>query len=157
MMRPMSHTLIESVAASVVQLFALLTDPLRIPEWMPGCDSVHCQTPLRKGARFTARFGRRETEFEVVDFAPPATFGWVERGQRHGWKTFFRLDTTPLATAVTIRTVWIPRSFGASLRARFFEKRSARQQLTMILANLRRILAPDAAPVGHAEDNHATG
>lgn len=156
-MRPTSHTLIESVAASAVQLFALLTDPSRIPEWMPGCDSVRCETPLRKGARFTARFGGRETEYEVVDFAPPATFGWVERGQRHGWKTFFRLDTTARATAVTIRHVWVPRSFGASLRARFFEKRGVRQQLTMILANLRRILAPDAAPVGHVDGNRSTG
>src|SRR2546427_1725342 len=68
------------------------------------------------------------TEFEVVDFTPPTTFGWVERGERNGWKTFFRLDPTAESTAVTVRDVWAPRSLVAWLRGRLFEKRRVRSE-----------------------------
>src|SRR5438309_6682019 len=78
-MRPVSHTLINSIRAPIDRVFALLTDPGRIAQWLPGCDGVQSAGPLRKGARFTARFGARQTEFEIVDFTPPSTFGWVER------------------------------------------------------------------------------
>src|SRR5207247_1334202 len=61
-MQPVSHTLINSVRAPVDRVFALLTDPQRIAQWLPGCDSVQSQGPLKKGARFTARFGARQTE-----------------------------------------------------------------------------------------------
>src|SRR3989441_3093121 len=70
-MRPVSHTLINSIRAPIDRVFALLTDPGRIAQWLPGCDGVQSAGPLRKGARFTARFGARQTEFEIVDFAPP--------------------------------------------------------------------------------------
>ncbi len=91
-MRPVTHTLIDHVRAPIDRVFTLLTDPGRMPEWLPGCSGVETEAPLKKGARFKPRFGTRLTEFEVVDFAPPNTFGWVERGQRRGSKTFFRLD-----------------------------------------------------------------
>src|SRR5205823_10605340 len=115
-MQPVSHTLINSVRAPVDRVFALLTDPKRLAQWLTGCDSVQSQGPLKKGARFTAGFGARQTEFEIVDFTPPTTFGWVERGQRKGWKTFFRLDAGAGATAITIRDVWTPRSLAGSDR-----------------------------------------
>src|SRR5438093_5845720 len=54
-------------------------------------------------SRFRARFGARLTEFEIVDFNRPQTFGWAERGQRQSSKVFFRLDATGGATAVTIQ------------------------------------------------------
>jgi len=87
------------------------------------------------------RFGERTTEFEVVDFTPPTTFGWVERGGRNGWKTFFRLDPSAQSTAVTVRDVWAPRTLIAWVRGRLFEKRRVNTQLEAILANVRKILA----------------
>jgi uncharacterized protein YndB with AHSA1/START domain len=141
-MRPVSYTLIESVGAPVVQVFSLLTDPSRIAKWLPGCDAVKGDVPLRKGARLRARFGDRMTEFEIVDFTPPATLGWVEHGQREGAKLFFRLDPSGATTAVTVREVWSPRSFAAWVRGRFFERREVRRRLQAILQNLRHLLAP---------------
>src|SRR2546430_17165371 len=140
-MRPVSHTLINSIRAPIDRVFALLTDPGRIAQWLPGCDGVQSAGPLRKGARFTPRFGARQTEFEVVDFAPPSPFGWVERGQRKGWRTFFRLDASAGSTAVTIRDVWTPRSVGGWLRGRFLEKRKAQNHLKTILENLGKMVA----------------
>src|SRR5205807_4286365 len=108
--------------------------------WSSDVCSSDLAGPLRKGARFTARFGARQTEFEIVDFAPPSTFGWVERGQRKGWRTFFRLDASAGSTAVTIRDVWTPRSFGGWLRGRFLEKRKVQNHLKTILENLGKLL-----------------
>jgi uncharacterized protein YndB with AHSA1/START domain len=141
-MRPVSCTFIDSVGAPVAQVFALLTDPNRIPKWLPGCDAVKSDVPLRKGARLKARFGQRMTEFKIVDFAPPATLGWVERGQRNGAKLFLRLDAGGATTAVTVREVWIPRSFAAWVRGRFFERRKVQRRLQAIVQNLRTLVAP---------------
>jgi len=141
-MRPVSHTYVDSVRAPVVQVFALFTDPARIPKWLPGCDAVESAGPFKKGARFTARFGERTSEFEIVDFAAPATFGWTERGQRKGTKLFLRLDVTGSTTAVTIREVWTPRGFFAWVRGRFFERRQVQRRLQTIVQNVRAILAP---------------
>jgi len=141
-MRPVSHTFVDSVRAPVVQVFALLTDPARIPKWLPGCDAVESAGPFRKGARFTARFGQRTSEFEIVDFSAPATFGWTERGQRKGTKLFLRLDVTGATTAVTVREVWTPRGFLAWVRSRFFERRQVQKRLRAIVQNLRAVLGP---------------
>ena len=65
----------------------------------------------------------------------------MERGQRKGWKTFFRLDAGAGATAITIRDVWTPRSLAGWLRGRFLEKRRVQSQLKAILENLGKILA----------------
>ncbi len=70
---------------------------------------------------------------------PPSTFGWVERGQRKGWKTFFRLDANAGSTAVTIRDVWMPQSFAGWLRGRFLEKRRVQNQLKIMLDNLGKL------------------
>jgi len=140
-MRPVSHTIVESIRAPVVQVFALLTDPGRIAKWLPGCDGVDSSGPLKKGVKFTARFGARTSEFEVVDFAAPATFGWTERGQRKGTKLFLRLDVTGSTTAVTIREIWTPQGFLAWVRGRFFERRQVQKRLQTIVQNLRSLLA----------------
>jgi uncharacterized protein YndB with AHSA1/START domain len=141
-MRPVSYTFIDSVGAPVGQVFALLADPNRMPEWLPGCDAAESDVPLRKGVRLKARFGQRTTELEIVDFAPPATLGWVERGQRNGAKLFLRLDSRGATTAVTVREVWSPRSFAAWVRGRFFEKRKVQRRLEGIVQNLRTLVAP---------------
>ena len=140
-MRPVAHTLIQSVRAPIERVFALLTDPRRVADWLPGCTGAQSEGPLKKGARLKVRFGERVTEVEVVDFARPATFGWAERGARKGWKTFFRLDATGESTTVTIRDVWTPHSLGAWLRGRFLERRKVRRQLEEMLQNLRSVLA----------------
>ena len=140
-MLPVAYTLINSVRAPTDMVFAALTDPVRMPAWLPGCTGVQSGGPLQKGARFTVRFGPRQTEFEIVDFVRPATFGWLERGGRKGWKTFFRLDAVGGSTTITIRVVWIPHSFLAWLRGRLIEKRKGQRQLEEILKNLRRVLA----------------
>jgi uncharacterized protein YndB with AHSA1/START domain len=139
-MRPVAHTVIDSIKVPMVQVFELLSDPTRIHQWLPGCTGVQCDVPFKKGARFTAHFGPRVTQFEIVDFAPPATFGWVEHGGRTGWKTFFHLEGTGGSTALTVRDLWIPQTFGAWLRGRFFEKRKVERQLYGIVENLRRLL-----------------
>src|SRR6266571_4704566 len=129
-MHPVSRTVIQTLPVSIERVFALLTDPSRMAEWLPGCAGTQSDKPLRKGVRFKVRFGQRMTEFEVVDFTPPTTFGWVERGERNGWKTFFRLDPTAESTAVTVRDVWAPRSLVSWLRGRLFEERRPRCQGT---------------------------
>jgi uncharacterized protein YndB with AHSA1/START domain len=143
--RPVSHTLIDFVSAPIVQVFALLTDLGCIVKWLPGCDSAESEGPLRKGARFRARFGQRMSEFEIVDFAPPATFGWVERGQRKGTRLYLRLDSSGSNTAVTLREVWTPHSFGAWVRGHLFERRKVQLRLRNILENLRSMVAPWSA------------
>ena len=75
-----------------------------------------------------------------MDYAPPATFGWTERGQRKGTKLFLRLDVTGATTAVTVREVWTPRGFVAWVRGRFFERRHVQQRLQKIVQNLRALL-----------------
>ena len=139
-MRPVTHTLIERVPAPIDRVFALLTDPSRMPQWLPGCSSVDANG-VKKGARIKPHFGTRVTEFEVVDFVPPRTFGWVERGQRRGSKTFFRLDPAGDATSVTVQIVWVPASLFAWVRGRFFPKRDVQRQLNKTIENLRIALA----------------
>jgi uncharacterized protein YndB with AHSA1/START domain len=140
-MPPVAHTLVNTVRAPTSTVFALLTDPVRIPDWLPGCTAVQSDGPFQTGARFTVHFGARQTAFEIVDFVRPATFGWVERGGRKGWKTFFRLDAVRGSTTITIRAVWIPHSFLAWLRGRLIEKRKGLRQLEEILKNLQSVLA----------------
>ncbi|HEY6853088.1 MAG TPA: SRPBCC family protein [Gemmatimonadales bacterium] len=141
LMRPVTHTLIEKLRAPIDRVFALLTDPARMPQWLPGCSGVDGNGGIKKGARIKPHFGARVTEFEVVDFAPPRTFGWVERGQRRGSKTFFRLDPAGEATSITVQIVWIPSSFFAWVRGRYFPKRDVQRQLSKTVENLRAALA----------------
>ena len=141
-MRPVRYTLIEHISAPIDDVFAVLTDPRRIEQWLPGCAGVVVAGSIGKGARLQVRFGRRMTEFDVVDFRAPRTFGWVERGQRKDYKTFFQLDPTGGATAVTIQEVWTPSSIGAWIRGRFFPKRNVPRHQKEILRNLRHILTP---------------
>lgn len=140
-MRPVAHTLIESVQVPMAQVFAFLTSPGRIPDWLPDCTGVEYEAPLKRGARFTAHFGKRVTEFEVVDYAPPATFGWSERGERQGSKTFFRLDGNGGSTALTVREVWMPRSLLGWFRGHCRDKRAVDRRLSVVVENIRAIEA----------------
>jgi uncharacterized protein YndB with AHSA1/START domain len=141
-MRPVSHTLIDQIRAPIDDVFATLTDPSRLERWLPGCDAVLGDGPLAKGTKLRAQFGSRMAELNIVDYRPPNTFGWVELGQRHGWKTFFKLDPASGATAVTIREVWTPTSVISWVRGRFLQKRDVHRHLKQILQNLRGLLTP---------------
>jgi uncharacterized protein YndB with AHSA1/START domain len=141
-MRPVTRTLIDHVRAPIDRVFALLSDPARMPEWLPDCSAVGIAGPLKNGARFKARFGTRLTEFEVVDFAPPNRFGWAERRQRRGSKMFFRLDFVGGSTSVTVRDEWTPHSLGAWVQGRLLPKREVQRHLKAILQNLQRLLSP---------------
>ncbi|PYO35942.1 MAG: hypothetical protein DMD68_14360 [Gemmatimonadetes bacterium] len=138
-MHPVTYTHIDRLPASRDKVYALLTDPKRIGEWLPGCAAVD-GTSIKRGARLTAHFGQRTTEFEVVDLNPGRTFGWVEYGQRNGAKVFFRLDQAGEATSITIQIVWKPRSLLAWVRGRLFSKRNVERQVSKTLENLRRLL-----------------
>ena len=140
-MRPVSHTLIDHVRAPIESVFAALTDPRCLEQWLPGCSAVLAQGPVRKGSRLRAQFGARTTELDVVDFQPPNTFGWVERGQRKNVKTFFRLDPSNAATAVTVRQVWTPSSLRAWVRGHFFAKRNVQRHSKTMVAGLRTVLS----------------
>jgi uncharacterized protein YndB with AHSA1/START domain len=102
-MRPVRYTLMEHISAPIDQVFAALIDPRCLERWLPGCAGVAVEGPIRKSTRLKVQFGRRFTELDVVDFAPPRTFGWVERGQRKDYKTFFQLDPTGGATRLPSR------------------------------------------------------
>lgn len=137
-MRSIDHTLITQVGAPIERVFAVLTDPARMPEWIPMCESIEIEGPMRRGARLRVRFqDARMTTFEIVDFRAPTTFGWVEHGGREGAKTFFRLDFAGGATALTIKDVWQPPSFTAYLKAWLFPKRNTKRQMDRAVQSLR--------------------
>jgi carbon monoxide dehydrogenase subunit G len=135
-MRAVTYTLRDAVSAPVNQVFAVLTDPGGMAACFPGADTVTSAGPLEPGASITVRFGARVTEFEVVAYTEPSTVGWVERGGRRGWRTVFNLDPSGSGTALTIRNIWAPHSFGAWLRGRVFGKREVEQHLERILDNV---------------------
>jgi uncharacterized protein YndB with AHSA1/START domain len=146
-MRPVAHTVIEWVHVPMAQVFAFLTSPGRMPDWLPACTGVEYEAPLKRGTRFTASFGARVTEFEIVDLAPPATFGWAERGERRGSKTLFRLDGRGGSTSLTIREVWTPRSLLGWLRGNFRQKRDVTRRLNGMVERVRNMEAVCKPPV----------
>src|SRR5260370_26635474 len=112
-MQPVSQTLVESIRAPIEQVFALLTDPGRMAQWLPGCDAVQNSGPLAVGARFTAHFGARLTEFEVVDCTPPRTYAWAARSARKGWRTTYVLEAGAGGRAATVERGGSPASCAA--------------------------------------------
>ena len=142
-MRPVTQTFSHSVPAPIEQVFALLTDPGRIPDWLPGCSEVQSDGPLHQGSRLNVRFGERATEFEVVDFARPGAFSWAERGEREGWWMFVRLAVLGDSTTVTVRDAWLPRSRGGWLHARLWDRRRVRRHLKQIVQRVRSAVTRD--------------
>ncbi len=112
--RPVTFCATGRVPGVIDNVFAALTDPARMPAWLPGCGGAVSDDPIGQGVHIRARFRSRVTEFVVVDYAPPHRFGWAERGQRRGWRLWFRLNATAGGTALTICEVWAPASLGAS-------------------------------------------
>ncbi|HXF96820.1 MAG TPA: SRPBCC family protein [Gemmatimonadales bacterium] len=143
MPKPVSFLHSGTVGAPVDRVFALLTDPKRLPDWLPGCRTVAPKEQLmRVGARYHLEMGNRgvRVEIEIVDYQPPRAFGWVEHLRRAGNKTFIKLDYQGGATRVTIKHVWHPQSFRSWLLGQFYRRRDARRMFNGTIQNLRKAL-----------------
>lgn len=142
-MKPVSFTHSGTVGAPLERVFALLTDPARIPEWLPGCSAVAPKDrPLEQGAKFHFELGgpTNRVEVEIIDYQPPTAFGWVELRRRAGNKTFFKLQFSGGETRLTIRYVWAPPHFRSWLLGQFYRRRDAWRMFNGTLQNLRKVL-----------------
>lgn len=141
-MKSIDHTLVIQVGAPIERVFEVLSNPARMPDWLPMCESIETDGPMRRGARLRVRFvDARVTTFEIVDYHAPSTFGWVEHGGREGAKTFFRLDFAGGSTALTMKDIWQPPSFMAWVRASLFPKRNTKRQMDRAVQSLRLAVA----------------
>jgi uncharacterized protein YndB with AHSA1/START domain len=138
--RPVTFCATGRVPGLIDTVFAVLTNPARMPEWLPGCGGAASDDPIGQGVHIGARFRSRVTEFVVVDYAPPHRFGWAERGQRRGWRLWFRLNAADGETALTICEVWAPTSFGAWVWGHVIRRRHPERDVQQILERLRHIL-----------------
>ena len=145
-MSPVSFTYSGLVQVPIDRVFALIADPLRMPEWLPRCIAVKATTDGRpgKGARYKLTFQRHairhESVIEVIDFSPPHGFGWVEIYHRVGSKTFFGLGFAGGSTKVTMKHIWMPTGFRSWLNGQFYRRRNAHRMFEGLLNNLRKAL-----------------
>ena len=140
--RPVSYCATGRVPGEIQRAFAVLTDPARMPQWLPGCGAAVSDDPIAPGVHIRVRFRSRVTDFEVIDHAPPHRYGWAERGQRTGWRVWFRLDgAAPGETALTVCEVWTPASLGARLWGHLIRRRRPERHVAQILDRLRHILS----------------
>jgi uncharacterized protein YndB with AHSA1/START domain len=143
MAKYVSHTHTGTVGAPLEPVFALLTTPSRIPEWLPGCSAIAPKDgEMKVGARFHLEMGSHNirVEIEILDYNPTKTFGWVEHRRRSGQKTFVKLDYQGGATQVTLRYVWIALGFTAWIMGQFYRRRDAHRIFNGTIQNLRKAL-----------------
>ena len=133
-----TFTFTAAIPTPMSQLFDILTDPARIPEWLPHCHSANCDGPLRKKSRVTLEFGRRTIELVISEFAAPTSFAWTERKPRDGAQTFFQLDFGGGTTTLTVKEVW-PTSGIRGLLGKLLGKRNAKKRFDAMVQNLRKI------------------
>src|SRR5437899_6188971 len=91
-MRPVSLTYTGTVGVSIQDVFDLIADASRMPEWLPNCISViPGPTSKGKGDRHRLHFERQgrkaDAVIEVIEYEPPTTFAWVEIIYRSGHET----------------------------------------------------------------------
>jgi len=146
-MGPVSFTYSASVPAAIDNVFALISDPLRMPEWLPRCVAVQATTNHKfpgKGARYKLTFQREshrhEAVIEIIDFQAPHTFGWVEIYHRAGSKTFFALGFAGGSTKVSLKHIWVPTGFRSWLNGQFYRRRNAHRMFDGLINNLRKAL-----------------
>jgi uncharacterized protein YndB with AHSA1/START domain len=144
--RALSYAAVDRLPAGIDRVFAVLTDPDRMPEWLPGCEGAHSETPVAHGTRIKARFRARITEFEVTDWIPPTSFGWAERGQRSGSTVDFRLDPVGDGTTVTVREAWAPSSLAQWAWGRLVSRRNPQGHVALMLDRLRTTVAASREP-----------
>jgi len=137
-----TETLILSgaVPAPINRVFALMTDPVQIPDWLPRCSNVVSEGPLRKGSRVKVNFNGRATQFEIVDLTAPTTFGWADREARVGSRVFFHLQFSGGQTQLTMKSLWTPQSWRDWLAGKLFRRRSVRKFFDGVLQNLRKLV-----------------
>ena len=143
MAKPVSHTHEGAVAAPIETVFALLTTPARIPEWLPGCSAIAPKDgDMKVGARFHLEMGHHNirVEIEILDYVLNRTFGWIEHRRRPGQKTFVKLGYQGGATMVTLRYVWIPKGIKGWLMGQFYRRRDAARMFNGTIQNLRKAL-----------------
>ena len=146
-MAPVSFTYSGTVPAPMDKVFALIADPLRMPEWLPRCIAVKATTQDKtpgKGARYKLTFQRavqqHECVIEIIDYSAPHTFGWVEIYHRAGSKTFFALRFDGGSTKVTFKHLWVPSGFRSWLNGQFYRRRNAHRMFDGLINNLRKAL-----------------
>src|SRR5712692_10433137 len=123
-MRPASLTYSGLVGVSIETVFALISDPARMAEWLPNCTAVvPGPTHKGKGDRHRLHFERNgrkaDAVIEIIEYRPPTAYGWVEIIYRRGSKTFFKLDFQGGATRITMKHVWVPAGLRAWLLGQF--------------------------------------
>jgi uncharacterized protein YndB with AHSA1/START domain len=140
------HPFSGTIAAPIDDVFHALTDPTRIPQWLPSCAEV--RTPsgsLSKGTQFRILFSsgrsRREAIAEVIEFSPPTIFGWTETTGRRNTKTFYRLQFNGSSTGVVMQHVIASGGLLGRLRGALFTRRETARQFSQSLQNLQKILA----------------
>ena len=137
-----STTLHATLPVGIEPLFALISDPDKMPQWLLGCRSAVADTGVRKGTRLQVNFGRGPVELLVTDFAPPNVFGWAEHGTtaRQGSHTMFKLEFAGGSTNVSMRYVWSPKTLRAWIMGSLLRRRSARRMFETAMVELRRLL-----------------
>jgi uncharacterized protein YndB with AHSA1/START domain len=144
-MRPVAFTYHGSVGVSIDTVFELLTDPTRMPEWLPRCTAAVPGPGRRgKGDRHRLRFQHqgRTTDIviEVIEYEPPTSYGWVEIIRRRGAQTFFKLQFAGGSTRITMKHVWTPASWRAWALGQLFRRRNTHKTFDGLLQNLRQAL-----------------
>jgi uncharacterized protein YndB with AHSA1/START domain len=144
-MRPVSLTYHGTVGVSIDEVFELISDPTRMPEWLPNCTAtVPGPNPKGKGDRHRVRFERKghkiDTVIEITEYIPPTTLAWVEIIHRRGSKTFFKLQFAGGSTRITMMHVWVPANWRSWLLGQFYRRRNAHRMFDGLLQNLRKAL-----------------
>jgi uncharacterized protein YndB with AHSA1/START domain len=137
---PSALTLSASIPAPAERIFAILSDPAKIPDWLPGCREILPAAPLRKGAAITARFPGRDTELVITELIPPTSLAWTDR-RRSGSRTYFLLQFAGGNTTLTMKDVWQPAGFGSWLRGKLLRRRDTKKRFDSIVQNLRKLLS----------------
>src|SRR5260370_11841720 len=105
-MRPVSLTYSGAVGVPIDDVFNLISDAARMPEWLPYCTSA-VPGPTRKGKgdrhRLTFENQRRKTHvvIEIIEFVPPTTLAWIEVVNRRVSQPFFTPQFTACITNPT--------------------------------------------------------
>jgi len=133
-----SFTFSAAIPTPISKLFEILSDPSRIPTWMPHCHAAKCDGPLRKKSRVTLEFGRRSVEVTISEFTAPTSLGWTERKPRDGAQVFFQLDFGGGTTTLTVKEVW-PTSGIRGWWGKLFGRRNAKKRFDGMVQNLRKI------------------
>ena len=120
------------------EVFDILSDPERIPDWLPGCRAAKCEGPLRKKSRVTLSFGRRAVDFVVSEYSAPTSIAWTELAPRDGAQIFFQLAFGGGTTKLTVKEVW-PTAGIRGLWGKLFGRRNAKRLFDGVVQNLRKI------------------